>query len=240
MATKIGMEQEIADNIRQIAELEKQVKEIRDYVVANEHSWQNASEPLRSITQEGVAKARSNLAIKESDLQRVYAERDKNQRILATISSVESLQQYIDKYSELLEKARSDLLVKEQEFLDLTNPMVIPAHELIFATGARIALPIDRTEILIGCRDPGAGILPDVDLSPFGGQASGASRRHAKIHFLSGRWMITDLGSMNGTFIYETAVAPNVPTVLPANARLRFGKIEATFQASSIGHTTRL
>ncbi len=240
MATRLGVEQEIAANRRTIAELERQIQEIRHYITTNEATWQNASEPLRSITQEGLAKARANLAQQELELQRTRAELDRNQRIFTVLQATETLQASINQYSELLERARADLAQKEQELLDLTNPTAIPAYELLAPGGSRLPLPNDKTTLLIGCRDQANNIFPDVDLTPLGGQASGASRRHARLQYSNGQWTITDLESVNGTFVNETRLAPNVPTLLGGGAQVRFGKIVVTFQPVATNQTVRL
>lgn len=240
MPTKRGTEQEIAANKQSIAQLEQQIREIKEYITTSERTWQNASEPLRSITQEGLTKARANLAQQEIELQKVQTDLIRDQKVLTVLESIETLQQYIDKYSELLEKARSDLSQKEQELLDLTSPANVPAFELAVAGGMRVPLPTDRTNMLIGCRDVANNILPDVDLTPLGGQASGASRKHARLAYTNGQWTITDLESVNGTFVNEVQVAPNVPTPIQERAQLRFGKIAVTFQVASAGRTVRL
>lgn len=240
MATKRGTEQDIAANQQAIAQLEQQIKEIKEFITTSERTWQGASEPLRSITQEGLTKARANLAQQEIDLQQANASLIRNQKILATIDSIDTLQQYIDKYSELLEKARSDLSQKEQELLDLTSPVNVPAYEFLLQGGGRAPIPTDRSNLLVGCRDAANNIFPDIDLTPFGGQASGASRKHARLNYAGGQWTLTDLESVNGTFINEVRLAPNVPTPLQDRAQVRFGKIALSFQPASTNRTVRL
>lgn len=240
MATRLGAEQDIAANRRTIADLEKQIQEIRQFITTSEQTWQNASEPLRTITQESLTKARANLAQQELELQRARVDLDRNLKIFANLEASEKLRQTIDQYSELLEKARNELSQKEQELLELTNPVSIPAYELVAAGGARVPLPTDRSNLLVGCRDQANNIYPDVDLTPLGGQTSGASRKHARIAFQNGQWTITDLESVNGTFVNEGRLAPNVPTLLPDRAQLRFGRIAVSFQPAVSNQTVRL
>jgi pSer/pThr/pTyr-binding forkhead associated (FHA) protein len=38
------------------------------------------------------------------------------------------------------------------------------------------------------------------------------SRRHARVAFEAGRWMVTDLGSQNGTDVDGTPIAAHLPT----------------------------
>ncbi|MDZ4721625.1 MAG: FHA domain-containing protein, partial [Roseiflexaceae bacterium] len=61
MPTRAGLAQEIADAERSIVGMRQEVDEIRRYIAANEHAVQGQPESLRSITQEGLAKARANL-----------------------------------------------------------------------------------------------------------------------------------------------------------------------------------
>ena len=93
--------------------------------------------------------------------------------------------------------------------------------------GERVALPLGKPELLVGCADPST--FPDVDLTPFGGTNSGVSRRHATLRFNNGAWSIVDLNSTNGTFVDTNRIAPNTPTPLRDGARLRFGGVDATF-----------
>jgi FHA domain len=240
MATKRGTEQDIATNRQTIARLDQQIREVKAFIATNEQTWQNSSEPLRTITQEGLTKARANLAQQEIELQQAHSDLARNEKVAAALGSIETLQQYIDKYAELLEKARSDLTAKEQELLELTSPVRVPAYELLVPAGGRAVLPTDRSQLLVGCRDEAAQIYPDIDLTPFGGQGSGASRRHARLAFSGGRWTLTDLESVNGTFVDEQRLAANVPLPLPERAQIRFGKIAFTFQPVQSNRTMRL
>jgi TolB protein len=54
------------------------------------------------------------------------------------------------------------------------------------------------------------------------------SRHHAQIELESGQWLLTDLGSANGTYLNDVAVTG--PTPLPANARIRVGETELAFK----------
>lgn len=241
MATRRSVEQDIATGQQTIARLEQQIREVKEYITTTERTWQSASETLRSITQDGLNKARANLAVQEMELQQAHNDLARNQKVLTTLQAIETLQQYIDKYSELLEKARTDLSQKEQELLDLTSPATVPPFELVMAGGTRAALPTDRGTLIIGCLDAPSNIRPDVDLTPFGGQASGASRRHARLQYNGSQWILTDLESVNGTFVNEARLAPNVPTPLAAGAQVRFGRIALTFQAlAATNRTVRL
>jgi serine/threonine protein kinase len=57
------------------------------------------------------------------------------------------------------------------------------------------------------------------------------SRRHAELDYHSGQFMITDLGSTNGTFVNSQKLAPNVPLVLKSGDIIELGKngVKLTF-----------
>lgn len=247
MPTRPALEQEIADSQRALSALQDEITAIRGYIASNEHVLQSQPESLRAITQEGLAKARANLARKEGELQAAQQALAANQQVLAKLEEVErkqaevaKLEQDLDTITNLLEKARSDLSRLDAELLTLTAPPTIPQFDLVLADGQRVALPTDRTEMLIGCLDRDDGIYPDVDMTPFGGRTSGMSRRHALLRYAGGQWTVTDVGSANGTFVNDVAIAPNVPFVIQDNARLRFGALQVTFRSNAPSKTVRL
>lgn len=77
-----------------------------------------------------------------------------------------------------------------------------PMAKLVIARGGRIGreFPITEREALIGRWDADHGIFPDVDLDEEDPDAK-VSRRHARIVYHDGQFLIEDLGSTNGTFI---------------------------------------
>lgn len=60
--------------------------------------------------------------------------------------------------------------------------------------------PLTAEESNIGRWDADNGVFPDVDLDAHDPEAK-VSRRHARILFTNGSYMIEDLGSTNGTFV---------------------------------------
>lgn len=77
-----------------------------------------------------------------------------------------------------------------------------PRARLMVARGVSAGheFPLSGTEWLIGRWDPEQGIFPDVDLDPVDPEVT-VSRRHARIWYQNGHYLIEDLGSTNGTFI---------------------------------------
>ena len=86
----------------------------------------------------------------------------------------------------------------------------------IVGTASTIQVQVHET-MIIGRGDLEQGIIPAIDLGPFGGHAQGVSRQHAVILAKDNRILIKDLNSVNGTRLNGY--------VLPANEehKLRHG-----------------
>lgn len=247
MTTRQALAQEIADAQRTISALTEEITATRSYIGTNEQALQSQPPSLRAITEEGLAKARASLARKEAELQIAQQTLANAQRTLAKVEEIERKQGEIRKLEQdlatinaLLERARSELSRLESELLAMTGPVTVPAFALVLNDGRSIALPTDRSEILIGCQDAADNIFPDVALSPFDARANGVSRRHATLRYASGQWTITDLGSANGTFVNDKALTPHTPTVLPEGSVVRLGAFVATFRSMAPNKTVRL
>lgn len=57
------------------------------------------------------------------------------------------------------------------------------------------------------------------------------SAAHARLEYEHGGWRLTDLESINGTFVEGIRLAPSVPTPLPYGASVRFGAVRLHFRA---------
>ncbi|MCZ7544982.1 MAG: FHA domain-containing protein [Anaerolineae bacterium] len=82
-----------------------------------------------------------------------------------------------------------------------------------------------QPEIVLGRRDPGADIDPEIDLTPFAGFRMGVSRRHAAIRASGDRLNLWDLGSSNGTFLNGQRLAPDRPYTLHDGDEVRLGQM---------------
>ncbi len=103
---------------------------------------------------------------------------------------------------------------------------------LLTRDGKLISLPPGGGEVVVGREDPISGIHPQVDLTPYGGEAGGVSRRHAVLREQNGQWTLMDLDSTNYTRIDGNRLAPNTPTPLQNGARVQFGRVELEFRAA--------
>jgi pSer/pThr/pTyr-binding forkhead associated (FHA) protein len=86
--------------------------------------------------------------------------------------------------------------------------------------------------VLIGREDAVSNIVPDVDLAPHGGEEGGVGRRHARITFSNGQYLIEDLNSINFTFVNKQKIAPKTPTPIKNGDEVRLGRVVLKFSAS--------
>ena len=93
------------------------------------------------------------------------------------------------------------------------------------------ALPLTQgTEVLVGREDPYSSVYPDVDLTPYGAEEKGVSRRHFKLTLAEGQYVILDLGSTNYTWVNQQRLQPNVPVSLNDGDEIRAGRLKLVFQ----------
>jgi FHA domain len=65
----------------------------------------------------------------------------------------------------------------------------------------------------------------DIDLTPFNAGELGVSRRHSRLQREQGTLQITDLNSLNGTFVNQQRLAPGVPQLLRDRSVLQVGML---------------
>jgi hypothetical protein len=91
--------------------------------------------------------------------------------------------------------------------------------------------------LLIGRADPDENFMPGVDLSPFGAQDAGVSRRHAIFLSSVDGLYIRDLDSTNGTRVNGFAIQSNQPYKLRQGDRIELGQMHLSVQvAAAPGH----
>jgi hypothetical protein len=86
-----------------------------------------------------------------------------------------------------------------------------------------------RTELVIGRVDPISEIFPEIDLTAYGGDEGGVSRKHCRITLLGNQFFVEDLNSSIGTWIGTTRLSPGVRTALNNGDQLRLGKLLLNF-----------
>jgi serine/threonine protein kinase len=102
--------------------------------------------------------------------------------------------------------------------------------KLVVDTTTDLQAPIfslEKSDNIVGRRDPQSNIFPEVDLSRFDPQTK-ISRRHARIWNEGGHFLVEDLGSSNGTVLFASSDAsvklqPHHPHPIANGDRLRLG-----------------
>jgi hypothetical protein len=128
-------------------------------------------------------------------------------------------------------EAAAPIAIPEPVVNPVVNP-VAPAARLQLESGTIVPLPTGRREIIIGRDDPISGVHPEIDLTPYGAESGGVSRRHVRLTVVDGQWMITDLQSTNHTRVNGVRIDPGVPTLLPDSAQVVLGRIGFIFRSS--------
>ena len=105
------------------------------------------------------------------------------------------------------------------------------ARLVVISSGAELPLP-QQEEITVGREDPSSGIFPDIDLTPYGGEDGGVSRRHARLLHVSGDYFVEDLQSTNYTKVDGQRLPARVREKLEDGARLDFGRVAVIFRRS--------
>jgi pSer/pThr/pTyr-binding forkhead associated (FHA) protein len=88
-------------------------------------------------------------------------------------------------------------------------------------------LPLsDRNEFTMGRSSEGQPIVPDIDLSPYQGYASGVSRLHAVIKRGIDNISLMDLNSSNGTYVNGKRLKPHEEQPLEHGDVVALGKLK--------------
>jgi pSer/pThr/pTyr-binding forkhead associated (FHA) protein/ribosomal protein L40E len=107
----------------------------------------------------------------------------------------------------------------------ITIHLIVDAQETIELHG--------ETEYTIGRADQLDGWQPAVDLTSYGGEPGGVSRRHARIFIEDGQPYLEDMGSLNGTYINTVRLITRVPQPLRDGDQLCFGRLAVQLRLKS-------
>ncbi|EFO80649.1 FHA domain-containing protein [Oscillochloris trichoides DG-6] len=207
MLDRTAIEKETQDTRRQLAAMEKEVKQLRDWMANNERALAGMNETLRRITEDGITKARADLALREGDLQRMRGIIARNEKILARINDIArkrkdiaTLEQEQERLIVLLERHRTELRQLEQEFEEMVRPTSAPSGlvpcEIVLPNNYRIPLDPGKGNYMIGWYDASAGTRPRYRPAPswweYPGRqpptCRGAPHRWAVDHYRSGQY----------------------------------------------------
>lgn len=102
----------------------------------------------------------------------------------------------------------------------------------LFFLESKITLPVpDRESVIIGRTHQ--NVVADIDLGPQRAAQAGISRRHARLTQQGGNWLISDLGSLNGTFVNNIKLSPgDAPYLLKNGDEIRCSKLAFLFLVS--------
>lgn len=91
----------------------------------------------------------------------------------------------------------------------------------------QVTLPQDFSEIVIGRRSPViSDQQPDIDLSPYGADRTGVSRRHAALKRKNNLTYVVDLGSSNGTWLNGKRLIGPAERLLRGGDELQLGTLK--------------
>jgi len=110
----------------------------------------------------------------------------------------------------------------------------LPATALLILedTGWRVTLPAisNRAAHIIGREDLLSGVRPDVDLSPYGAEAYGVSRRHARLDCADDGYALEDLNSVNLTYVNDQRLEPGRSIALKDGDHISLGNMKLIFR----------
>lgn len=90
-------------------------------------------------------------------------------------------------------------------------------------TNQEIYLPSGKTEVIIGRSDPEGNIFPEIDLTAYGGDVGGVSRKHAVLAVKGSQIYIEDLNSTNFTYLNKSKLEPENQYPLNDGDEIRMG-----------------
>jgi len=88
-----------------------------------------------------------------------------------------------------------------------------------------IRLRIGSNEVMIGRRAPDSVMIPDIDLSPYQADLKGVSRLHAALRRHGETLVLTDMGSLNYTYINGQRLHAHEVRVLHDGDEIRLGQL---------------
>lgn len=109
------------------------------------------------------------------------------------------------------------------------QPVALPPARFVVTTPRGTwQYPLLNLPCRIGRRDPSQNHFPELDLADY--DRGHASRRHAVVERRGDQYVVTDVGSVNGTVLNGSTLPPHRPHPLRANDRIRIGDVEMRFE----------
>jgi len=111
-------------------------------------------------------------------------------------------------------------------------PLPVTPYLVVTGTGLRLpVLPGEASSAIIGRADALTGVFPDVDLLPYGADAAGLSRQHARLSIKDDQYWLEDLNSVNLTYLNDQRLTPDRPVRLKDGDLIRLARLLVTFRA---------
>jgi serine/threonine protein kinase len=148
--------------------------------------------------------------------------------MLTSLESVRNTYQYPP---HLVASETDETLHNTTMQIDAVQSLFEGPHFVVVATGSMLHIPL-KDKVLIGRTDPRSQIVPDIDLSIYGGASAGISRQHARLLRKDDNWIIEDLNSTNGTYVNDQAVLSSAPVALTEGDRVRCGQLVLVFHTN--------
>ena len=102
---------------------------------------------------------------------------------------------------------------------------LLQARLLLVASGKNF--PLNGEDMIIGREDPKHEIHPDIQIDD---STMTLGRKHARLFYQQGTWMVEDQNSRNKTRLNGKILAPYEPQPLSDGDLLQFGRVEARFE----------
>ena len=102
---------------------------------------------------------------------------------------------------------------------------LLQARLLLIASGK--SFPLEGEQMIIGRADPKHEIHPDIQLDD---PTMTLGRRHARLFYHQGQWMVEDQNSRNKTRLNGKILVSYEPQPLKDGDQLQFGRVEARFE----------
>lgn len=117
----------------------------------------------------------------------------------------------------------------------MTDTVKQPKAKLIIMRGGTQGkeFPVEGEVTAIGRWDPDGGAFPEIDLTNDDIEAK-ISRKHARILYREGKYLLEDMGSLNGTYINRGArLIPGEPQEIRHGDELIMGKTFFRFEVEN-------
>jgi pSer/pThr/pTyr-binding forkhead associated (FHA) protein len=98
----------------------------------------------------------------------------------------------------------------------------------------------DGTEVVLGRAKTGDSIVDRFDLTKYGAHERGVSRGHALLRYNNNQLTVTDMGSMNGTFVNGKRLPTNDTQLVRHNDEVALGRLSFRVQFETPKGTDKL